>query len=118
MLSATDHQVLRTLEGFEASNITIVEWETPLLRRLGYPLAPTSDLIFLVPDHQPQEANNIATVSGLKLAKNDDFPVAYLSEFANQGYRYVYGNPMSRVILVPLSWTGIEEDDLSIIETT
>ncbi|KAK2058803.1 hypothetical protein LY76DRAFT_513402 [Colletotrichum caudatum] len=118
MLPDTNHQVLRTLEGFETSKITIVEWETPLLSRLGYPLAPKSYLIFLVPDDQLQEANSIATVSGLKLAKNDDLPLSYLSEFAQQGFRYVYGKPMSRFILVPLSWTGIEKDELSVVMTT
>ncbi|KAK1597935.1 uncharacterized protein LY79DRAFT_539582 [Colletotrichum navitas] len=118
MLPGTDHQLLRTLEGFETSKITIVEWENPLLRRLGYPLSSKPDLIFLVPDDQLEEANNIATVSGLKLAKNDDLPLSYLSEFAKQGFRYVYGKPMSKFILVPLSWTGIEKDELTIIATS
>ncbi|GKT92624.1 hypothetical protein CT0861_01997 [Colletotrichum tofieldiae] len=117
MLPEMDHQVSRTLEGFGNSKITVVEWETPLLRRLGYPLASKWDLIFLVPDNQLQEANDIAIASGLKPAQ-DEFPIAYLSEFAKQGSRYVYGEPKSRFMLVPLSWTGIEEDELSTIATT
>ncbi|OHE95861.1 hypothetical protein CORC01_08858 [Colletotrichum orchidophilum] len=112
-----DHQVFRTLKGFDKSKITIVEWETPLLSRLGYPLASKSSLLFLVPDDQLQEANDIATASGLKLAEDDDLPLAYLSEFAEQGFRYFYGKPKSRFILLPLSWISIEEDELSTIAT-
>ncbi|KAF6826208.1 hypothetical protein CMUS01_09544 [Colletotrichum musicola] len=113
-----DQQVLRTLKGFGSSKITIVEWETPLLRRLGYPLASNRDFIFLVPDNQLRKANDIATASGLKLAKDDDLPASYVSEVAKQGFRYVYGEPMNRFILVPLSWAGIERDELTAITTT
>jgi hypothetical protein len=35
----SDERMLKTLHDFRDSNITLVEWETPLLRRLGYPLA-------------------------------------------------------------------------------
>ncbi|KAJ0162206.1 hypothetical protein CTA2_4927 [Colletotrichum tanaceti] len=118
MLPELDHQVLRTLEGFGASNITLVEWETPLLSRLGYPLASKRDFIFLVPEDQIQAASSIATANGLKLAQDNDVPSAYLSEFAKQGFRYVYGEPKSRFILLPLSWVGIEEDELSAIVAT
>lgn len=37
---ATDIRVLKVLSAFKKSNILLVEWETPLLQRLGYPLAP------------------------------------------------------------------------------
>ncbi|KAK2034104.1 hypothetical protein LX32DRAFT_579614 [Colletotrichum zoysiae] len=117
MLPKMDHQVFKTLEGFENSKITIVEWETPLLRRLGYPLASKSDLIFMVPDNQIQDANDIATRNGLKLAGDDELPISYLVEFAKQGFRYVYGEPKSKFILLPLSWSGIEQDELSTITT-
>ncbi|KAF6809916.1 hypothetical protein CSOJ01_06625, partial [Colletotrichum sojae] len=76
------------------------------------------DLIFLVPDDQIRKANDIATASGLKLAQDDDLPASYMSEAAKQGFRYVYGEPMNRFILVPLSWTGIERDELTAITTT
>jgi hypothetical protein len=32
--------ILKTIDDFHKSEITLVEWETPLLARLGYPLAP------------------------------------------------------------------------------
>jgi hypothetical protein len=35
----SDERMLKTLHDFRDSKITLVEWETPLLRRLGYPLA-------------------------------------------------------------------------------
>lgn len=38
----TDGRVLNVLRKFNESKITLVEWETPLLQRLGYPLAPQS----------------------------------------------------------------------------
>lgn len=37
---ATDNRVLKVLSDLKKSKITLVEWETPLLERLGYPLAP------------------------------------------------------------------------------
>ncbi|KAK1970153.1 hypothetical protein LY78DRAFT_744618 [Colletotrichum sublineola] len=113
-----NHQVFKTLEGFGNSKITIVEWGTPLLIRLGYPLTPNPDLIFLVPDNQFQEANDIATRNGLKLTGDDEFPTSYLSEFPKQGCRYAYGEPKSKCVLIPLSWSGIAEDELSTITTT
>jgi hypothetical protein len=36
----SDERMLKTLNDYRDSNITLVEWETPLLQRLGYPLAP------------------------------------------------------------------------------
>ncbi|KAM0436870.1 hypothetical protein ACHAPT_002583 [Fusarium lateritium] len=104
-----DPCVHETLSDFEKSNIILVEWETPLLRRLGYPLALKPDLLFLVPDEQLQVANDIAKAGGLL---NDNHPPSYLSEFADQGFRYVYGNPKCRLMLLPLSWTGIKKEEL------
>lgn len=34
----SEERILKTLRDFRDHNITLVEWETPLLRRLGYPL--------------------------------------------------------------------------------
>ncbi|KAF0321229.1 hypothetical protein GQ607_011634 [Colletotrichum asianum] len=73
------------------------------------------DLIYLVPDDQIQLANNIAAASGLRLTGDDDFPKLCLTEHAKQGTRYAYGNPESQFILAPLSLTGIERDELSIV---
>jgi hypothetical protein len=36
----SDERILKTFSNFRDFNITLVEWETPLLQRLGYPLAP------------------------------------------------------------------------------
>ncbi|KAK2739293.1 hypothetical protein CKAH01_07243 [Colletotrichum kahawae] len=110
-----DSRVFITLESFENSYITIVEWETPLLNRLAHPLVADGDLAYLVPDDQIQLANNIAVVSGLRLAKDDDFRRRCLTQYVNQGTLYAHGNPKRRFILAPLSWTGIERDELSIV---
>ncbi|KAL2760906.1 hypothetical protein ACRALDRAFT_1053534 [Sodiomyces alcalophilus JCM 7366] len=115
MKSWLDDRVIKTLKDLETSNITLVEWEHPLLTRLGYPLVPKSDLIFLVPDEQLEKANDITASSGLQLVGDDDTPPTYLSEHAGRGFRYVYGDPKQRFILVPLSWTGIEKDELQIV---
>ncbi|KAM0367123.1 hypothetical protein HYE67_005604 [Fusarium culmorum] len=104
-----DNCVHKILTEFQNNGITLVEWETPLLRRLGYPLAPKPDLIFLVPDEQIQEACRIAEGNGLR--DNNRRP-SYLSEHANKGFRYVHGDEGHRLILVPLSWTGLKQDEL------
>ncbi|GKT46279.1 uncharacterized protein ColSpa_06460 [Colletotrichum spaethianum] len=117
MQTDLDPRVLQALEGFQKSKITIIEWETPLLSRLGYPLASKLDLIFLIPDDQLQSANNITAASSQRLAYQSDHSPAYLSEFANQGFRYVLGDLMHRFILLPLSWTGIDQDELEVIPT-
>ncbi|KAH0428506.1 hypothetical protein CcaCcLH18_08968 [Colletotrichum camelliae] len=98
-----DSRVFITLESFENSYITIVEWETPLLNGLAHPLVADG------------LANNIAVVSGLRLAKDDDFRRRCLTQYVNQGTLYAHGNPKRRFILAPLSWTGIERDELSIV---
>ncbi|KAI8169087.1 hypothetical protein K4K54_009714 [Colletotrichum sp. SAR 10_86] len=80
-----DSRLFKTLKRFEESKITIVEWETPILIRLAYPLVTRTDPIYLVPDDQIQLANNIAVASGLHLTKDDDFPKLCLAEHAKQG---------------------------------
>ncbi|KAK1995730.1 hypothetical protein LX36DRAFT_548767, partial [Colletotrichum falcatum] len=75
-------------------------------------------MIFLVPDNKLRDANDIATRNGLKLAGDDELPISYLSEFAKQGFRCVYGEPKFRSILLHLAWTGIEQDELSTVTTT
>ncbi|GKU08724.1 unnamed protein product [Fusarium langsethiae] len=104
----TDHRVLKTFTEFRKSNITLIEWETPLLQRMGYPLALKDDLIFLVPDGQIQRARQI--VEGNGLSCSDQLP-GYLSEWVNKGFRYVYDDEGHRFMLVPLSWTGIKEEE-------
>lgn len=72
-------------------------------------------MIFLVPDEQLGKANEITADNGLQLVGYDDVPPSYLTEHAGQGSRYVYGDPKQRFILAPLSWTGIEKDELQLV---
>ncbi|KAM0443265.1 hypothetical protein ACHAQK_003628 [Fusarium lateritium] len=111
----SDEHMLKTLEDFRDSSITLVEWETPLLQRLGYPLAPKPDFIFLVPDDQIQDARNIAVANGLVAS---DRPASYISEHTNKCFRFAFGTDRYRLILLPLSWTGIKNEELSAVEDT
>ncbi|KKF94331.1 hypothetical protein CFO_g3325 [Ceratocystis platani] len=72
MQEELDDCILKTLSGFEASGITIVEWETRLLRRLDAPLKINPDLMFLVPDEQLDKVNEIAASSDFKIVENID----------------------------------------------
>ncbi|KAK0727588.1 hypothetical protein B0T26DRAFT_799566 [Lasiosphaeria miniovina] len=58
------------LERLEASQILLVEWETTLLIRFGYPLAPNGSRFFLVPDSQLQKVGEIA--AELRLSPVDE----------------------------------------------
>ncbi|KAF5560219.1 hypothetical protein FNAPI_4387 [Fusarium napiforme] len=109
----TDDQVLKILSEFKKNKITLVEWETPLLQRLGYPLAPQSDLLFLVPDEQINDARHIASACGLR---DDNKPPSYMAECAEKSYRYVYGESSHKFILVPISWTGIQQKELVVAD--
>ncbi|KAM0467925.1 hypothetical protein ACHAP7_011432 [Fusarium lateritium] len=111
----SDEHMLKTLNDFRDSNITLVEWETPLLQRLGYPLAPKPDFLFLVPDEQIQDARNIAVANGLAAS---DRPVSYISEHTNKCFRFAFGTDRYRLILLPLSWTGITIEELAVVEKT
>jgi hypothetical protein len=72
-------------------------------------ISSKQDLLFLIPDEEISEASEIAAAAGLQIAGYDDLPASYLSEYARQGFRYVYKHDETRhrLILVPLSWTGI-----------
>ncbi|CCT75793.1 uncharacterized protein FFB20_00885 [Fusarium fujikuroi] len=110
----TDGRVLNVLRKFSDSKITLVEWETPLLQRLGYPLAPQSDLLFLIPDEQIKDARHIAEAAGLQ---NDNKTSSYMSEHARKGCRYVNGESGHKLIMVPISWTGIQQKELVAINS-
>ncbi|KAI5861124.1 hypothetical protein GGS23DRAFT_154154 [Durotheca rogersii] len=103
---------------FEASDILLVEWETNLLARLGYPLVSHGDLFFLVPDLQLPTACDIAASLGLCLADENALRPAYTSELSGVGVRYLVDDdsnnfPLRRRLgLLPLSWTGIAVDEL------
>jgi hypothetical protein len=70
----------------------------------------------LIPDEQIQQANRIASSNGL----SDDKKRlnSYLSEHAKRGTRYVSGEPPRRLILLPLSWTGIQMNELTAIPSS
>ncbi|KAF5690418.1 hypothetical protein FCIRC_871 [Fusarium circinatum] len=110
----TDDRVLKVLRRFKESQITLVEWETPLLQRLGYPLAPQSDLLFLIPDEQINNARHIAGNVGLQ---DDNGPPSYMAEYAQKGCRYVFGESSHKFVLVPISWTGIQQKELSAVHS-
>ncbi|CVL03827.1 uncharacterized protein FMAN_14975 [Fusarium mangiferae] len=114
MEHVTDDRVLKVLRKFKVSSITLVEWETPLLQRLGYPLAPQSDLLFLIPDEQIEDARHIVEAAGLQ---NDNRAPSYMAEHARKGYHYVYGESGHKFILVPISWTGIQQKELIAINS-
>ncbi|KAF5586360.1 hypothetical protein FPCIR_7970 [Fusarium pseudocircinatum] len=105
----TDDRMLKILSEFKKNNITLVEWETPLLRRLGYPLASKSDLLFLIPDEQMKAARQVVETNRLR---DNDRPSSYLAEHARKGFRYVFGESNHTFILVPISWTGIQQKEL------
>ncbi|KAF5987896.1 hypothetical protein FCOIX_788 [Fusarium coicis] len=109
----TDDQVLKILSEFKKNKTTLVEWETPLLQRLGYPLAHQSDLLFLVPDEQINEARHIAVAFGLR---DDNKPPSYMTEHAQKSYRYIYGESSHKFVLVPISWTGIQQKELVAVD--
>ncbi|KAL7625831.1 hypothetical protein AAE478_005054 [Parahypoxylon ruwenzoriense] len=109
-------QTVRLLEQFEVHNILLIEWETALLIRLGYPLVLDNDLFFLVPDDQLPTAIKLAADFGYHAADRDTLPPKYTSEESSCGVRYVIRdpgqirynmNPKNRLVLLPLSWTGI-----------
>ncbi|KAG5812433.1 hypothetical protein H9Q74_010738 [Fusarium xylarioides] len=114
MECVTDDRILEVLHKFKESKITLVEWETPLLQRLGYPLAPQSDLLFLIPDEQINHARHIAATTGLR---DDKGPPSYMVEYAQKGCRYVFGESSHKFNLVPISWTGIRQNELLAVDS-
>ncbi|KAI9790625.1 MAG: hypothetical protein M1816_004958 [Peltula sp. TS41687] len=115
--------VEEVLSSFEAHQIQLVEWGNHLLRRLGYP-AVTSDLVYLVPDMQLSRACQIATAKRLRLVRRDQYLPSYASDFANVGFYFLLNDYSPhdylsrRLILLPMSWTGLNSDELSLIPVT
>lgn len=70
------------------------------------------DFVFLVRDDQLEEANQIATRNGLINVGHDAFPPAFALERARIGH--IYGTRDNRFILAPISYTGIDMDELVI----
>lgn len=63
----------------------------------------------MIPDKQIEAARRIAESNGLK---DSDRPPSYMSEHARKCFRYVFGESSHRFILVPISWTGIQQKEL------
>ncbi|KAI2633789.1 hypothetical protein GGS26DRAFT_554763 [Hypomontagnella submonticulosa] len=108
-------QTIRLIKQLELHNILLVEWENALLNRLGYPLIVNSDLVFLVPDEQLRIVEQLAADIGYHAADRKILPPKYPSEESNQGLRYIIQDPgksCSRVVLLPLSWTGISPNEV------
>ncbi|KAL7917203.1 hypothetical protein ACQKWADRAFT_307351 [Trichoderma austrokoningii] len=113
------------LDQLAAAQIDLVEWEQPLLRRLGIPLATDGSLFFLVPDQHLHNACQIAASLGYYPESTDSLRVAYASEFPGLGVRYNIDDATEkslghdcfrRLVLLPLSWSGLNFHDLERIE--
>ncbi|OCK80319.1 hypothetical protein K432DRAFT_297905 [Lepidopterella palustris CBS 459.81] len=115
-------RVATLLGRLETSRIILVEWETSIQIRLGYPLVSNGSLFFLVPDDQLQRACDLAAELGLYPADENTLRPAYTSEFSNLADRYLIddsaryppneGPPQRRLVLLPMSWAGITRDEL------
>ncbi|KPM36287.1 hypothetical protein AK830_g10287 [Neonectria ditissima] len=116
-------KVFELLTRFEASSILLVHWEIDLLKHLGCPLVSNEDLFFLIPDDQLQTARDITTELGFHPADKQQLKPVYASEFCDLGSRYIinehdsgelrYGPRQQRLVLLPLSWTGIDRHELA-----
>ncbi|POR33379.1 Uncharacterized protein TPAR_06427 [Tolypocladium paradoxum] len=123
-MRALPSRVAELLKRFEASKILLIEWETSLLQRLGYPL----DLFFLIPDDQLEIAREIGTDLGFYRANEQQLRPAYTSEFSGLGFRYWIDESdvallnssfrRRRLVLLPLSWTGITRHELAPLSDT
>ncbi|KAI0842808.1 hypothetical protein F5Y06DRAFT_291804 [Hypoxylon sp. FL0890] len=122
-------QIIRFLEQLELHKIFLIEWENPLLNRLGYPLVVQDDLFFLVPDDQLHTVEKLAADFGYHAADRESLRPKYPSEECNRSLRYVIPdsdkgksryniNPLHRVVLVPLSWTGISRDEAVLLDAS
>lgn len=124
------------------AQIDLVEWEQPLLRRLGVPLATDGvsnplflsavsffnmhqSLFFLVPDQHLHHASEIAASMGYYPESTESLRVAYPSEFPGLGVRYNIDDATKeslghdyfrRLVLLPLSWSGLNFHDLELAE--
>lgn len=140
----TSHQarVAVLLNQLAAAQIDLVEWEHPLLRRLGIPLGTDGvnnplflsvvalsntyqSLFYLVPDQHLHHACQIAASLGYFPETTESLRVAYASEFPGLGVRYniddetkkSFGHDLfRRLVLLPLSWSGLNLHDLEPIE--
>lgn len=60
------------------------------------------------------DARHIVEAAGLQ---NDNRTPSYMAEHARKGYHYVYGESGYKFILVPISWTGIQQKELVAINS-
>ncbi|KAK0713198.1 hypothetical protein B0T26DRAFT_716747 [Lasiosphaeria miniovina] len=106
------------LAHLEASAILLIEWETSLQIRLGYPLAPNGSRFFLVPDGQLQKVQDIAAELGFSPVHEDILRSIYTCELSGLAVRYLIddatsdqGPPRRRLVFLPMSWAGITLDE-------
>ncbi|KAI5866476.1 hypothetical protein GGS23DRAFT_273211 [Durotheca rogersii] len=118
-MSDSRDRVTLFLARLEASSILLVEWETSLQIRLGYPLASNGSRFLLVPDAQLQKVQDIAAELGFSPADEDTLRSAYPCELSGLAVRYLIddaahdeGPPRRRFVFLPMSWTGITRDEL------
>ncbi|UKZ75825.1 hypothetical protein TrVFT333_003519 [Trichoderma virens FT-333] len=109
------------LDQLAAAHIYLVEWEQPLQRRLGVPLATDGSLFFLVPDQQLHHAGQIAASLGYYPESTESLRVAYGCEIPGLGMRYNIDDATKkslghdcfrRLVLLPLSWSGLNFHEL------
>ncbi|KAK1763295.1 hypothetical protein QBC33DRAFT_246239 [Phialemonium atrogriseum] len=111
------------LERLEASRLLLVEWETSLHIRLGYPLASNGSLFLLIPDGQLQRVRELAAGVGLSPADENTLRSIYPCELSGLAVRYLVddsfrtaapheGPPRRRLVFLSMSWTGITPDEL------
>ena len=80
--------------------------------------------MYLVPDEQLSRACQIATNNRLRPVNKDRYLPSYASDFANVGFYFLLNDydlhsyRSCRLILLPLSWTGLGSDDLYPIPIT
>ncbi|KAK2590065.1 hypothetical protein QQS21_012253 [Conoideocrella luteorostrata] len=118
---APSKQVDALLSAFATADLTLVEWDIDLYRRLGYPLVPNGDLIFLLPDEQLHLADDICVALGFSAVDNEHLKPRYAVEHSGVALRYILEprkyDPDRRLILLPMSWPGITRDELLRVTT-
>lgn len=85
------------------------------------------DFTFLVPDHDLSVVTSAAIESGLSLADKEAISPGYSSEYCSEAKRFWLDDATAptgpfhrpgRLVLAPLSWTGISFDDLEPLPST
>ncbi|KAK1834439.1 hypothetical protein QBC39DRAFT_252546 [Podospora conica] len=107
------------LDSLGSSGILLVEWETTLWIRLGYPLAWDGSLFLLVPDDQLPQVRSLAADIGLFPANESTLKSAYACEQDPLALRFLVEEQTSpeqwclrrRLVFAPFSWAGLRPSD-------